>query len=164
MKKGQAAMEFLLTYGWAILAALVVIGALAYFGVLNPQRLVPTRCDIPGNIKCVDKLIDQANARVQLRLQNAVGNTIRLDSISSRAFEAGIMECTGATTCNGVAVSGGTVQVLAGDAINCLIPCGTFSTSLKKGARVRANITLGYTDLSTTFAHTVVGELISDVE
>ena len=30
-KKGQAAMEFLMTYGWAILAAIIAIGVLAYF-------------------------------------------------------------------------------------------------------------------------------------
>ena len=35
-RKGQAAMEFLMTYGWAILVVLVVIGALAYFGILSP--------------------------------------------------------------------------------------------------------------------------------
>ena len=32
-KRGQAAMEFLMTYGWAILAAITAIGVLAYFGV-----------------------------------------------------------------------------------------------------------------------------------
>ncbi len=31
MKKGQGAMEFLMTYGWAILVVLVAIGALFYF-------------------------------------------------------------------------------------------------------------------------------------
>jgi len=34
-KRGQAAMEFLMTYGWAILAAIVAIGVLAYFGVFS---------------------------------------------------------------------------------------------------------------------------------
>ena len=38
-KKGQAAMEFLMTYGWAILAAIVAIGVLAYFGVFSPGKL-----------------------------------------------------------------------------------------------------------------------------
>ena len=33
--KSQAAMEFLMTYSWAILVVLVAIGALAYFGVLG---------------------------------------------------------------------------------------------------------------------------------
>lgn len=41
MKKGQAAMEFLMTYGWAILVVLIAIGALAYFGVLSPERFKP---------------------------------------------------------------------------------------------------------------------------
>ena len=34
-KKAQAAMEFLMTYGWAILAAIVAVGALAYFGIFT---------------------------------------------------------------------------------------------------------------------------------
>lgn len=34
-KKGQAAMEFLMTYGWAILAAVVVIGALGTYFYFN---------------------------------------------------------------------------------------------------------------------------------
>ena len=34
-KKAQEAMEFLMTYGWAIIVVLVAIGALAYFGVLG---------------------------------------------------------------------------------------------------------------------------------
>ena len=46
-KKSQAAMEFLMTYGWAILVVLVAIGALAYFGVLKqPQTyLSDDECD-----------------------------------------------------------------------------------------------------------------------
>ena len=35
-KRSQAAMEFLMTYGWAILAAIIAIGVLAYFGVFSP--------------------------------------------------------------------------------------------------------------------------------
>ena len=37
-KKSQAAMDFLMTYGWAILIVLIAIGALAYFGVLSPEK------------------------------------------------------------------------------------------------------------------------------
>lgn len=33
--RGGAVMEFLMTYGWAILVVLVAIGALAYFGVFK---------------------------------------------------------------------------------------------------------------------------------
>ncbi|MBI5391980.1 hypothetical protein HZB00_03170, partial [Candidatus Woesearchaeota archaeon] len=54
MKKGQAAMEFLMTYGWAILVVLVAIGALAYFGVLSPSRFLPRSCTIGPGFSCDD--------------------------------------------------------------------------------------------------------------
>ena len=44
MKKAQAALEFLMTYGWAILVVLAAIGALAYFGVLSPSNFLPSKC------------------------------------------------------------------------------------------------------------------------
>jgi uncharacterized protein (UPF0333 family) len=40
-RKGQAAMEFLMTYGWAILAALIAIGVLVAFGVFSATNLSP---------------------------------------------------------------------------------------------------------------------------
>ncbi len=38
--KGQAAMEFLMTYGWAILAAIIAIGVLSYFGIFSPGNFI----------------------------------------------------------------------------------------------------------------------------
>jgi len=37
-KKAQAALEFLMTYGWAILLVIVVVGALYATGMLKPCR------------------------------------------------------------------------------------------------------------------------------
>jgi len=39
-KKAQAALEFLMTYGWAILLVIVVVGALYATGMLKPCRWV----------------------------------------------------------------------------------------------------------------------------
>lgn len=41
IRKGQAAMEFLMTYGWTILAAILVLGTLSYFSFFNPAKLSP---------------------------------------------------------------------------------------------------------------------------
>jgi len=51
-------MEFLLTYGWAILVVIVAIAALAFFGGLNPDRYLPDSCiiDAPG-LSCRDHSI-----------------------------------------------------------------------------------------------------------
>jgi hypothetical protein len=42
-KKSKAGMEFLLTYGWSILAGVIAIGVLLYFGVFSPQSQIPEK-------------------------------------------------------------------------------------------------------------------------
>src|SRR3989339_453464 len=61
-RKSQAALEFLMTYGWAILVVLVAIGALAYFGVLSPDKFLPAKCQLPAGIACTDFKIDNGGA------------------------------------------------------------------------------------------------------
>jgi hypothetical protein len=39
-------MEFLMTYGWALLVILLVLAALAYFGMLNPDRFLPDKMSV----------------------------------------------------------------------------------------------------------------------
>ena len=87
MKKGQAAMEFLMTYGWAILVVIAAIAALAYFGVLDPARLLPERCQSSAGMDCVDKAAVTATG-VTVAMRNNVG------------FKAEITDVTG-TDCNG---------------------------------------------------------------
>ncbi len=53
-KKAQAAMEFLMTYGWAILVVLAAIAALAYFGVLKPGQFLPEQCILAPGFACSD--------------------------------------------------------------------------------------------------------------
>ncbi|MFA6424697.1 MAG: hypothetical protein WCW64_00760 [Phycisphaerae bacterium] len=56
-KKSQAAMEFLMTYGWAIMVVLVAISALAYFGVLDSKiawKFLPKLCQLPAEMYCSD--------------------------------------------------------------------------------------------------------------
>ena len=44
-RNGQAALEFLMTYGWAVLVVLIVIGAIAFFlSANNPTDLIPEQC------------------------------------------------------------------------------------------------------------------------
>ncbi len=41
--RGQASIEFLMTYGWAILAAIVAIGATFYFGATTNSQITQTQ-------------------------------------------------------------------------------------------------------------------------
>ncbi|MBR9700627.1 hypothetical protein GOV11_02060 [Candidatus Woesearchaeota archaeon] len=54
MKRAQAALEFITTYGWAIMIVLVMIGALSYFGVTNPKEYLPEKCIFKTGFNCLD--------------------------------------------------------------------------------------------------------------
>ena len=76
--KAQAAFEYLTTYGWAILTALIVVGALSYFGFLNPSNLLPNKCDFGKQLECVEYRIQSSNGVVSLMLRNNFGKDIDL--------------------------------------------------------------------------------------
>lgn len=72
-KKGQQALEFLITYGWAFLVVLIMFSALFYFGIFNFQKYLPERCDFGDELDCVDFLVDATNGEIKFNLTNTVG-------------------------------------------------------------------------------------------
>ncbi len=78
--RGQAAMEFLMTYGWAILAAVIVIGVLASFGVFSPSTYVPDRCLISAPFGCVAGTADTTG--VNLEIRNGGGGSLNVTAIT----------------------------------------------------------------------------------
>lgn len=85
-RRGQAAMEFLMTYGWAILVVLVVIGALAYFGILNPSTLLPERCELQMGIACKDHLVTTNTSdegQILFTIENGRGSDIYITRINA---------------------------------------------------------------------------------
>lgn len=53
-RRAQSAIEYLSTYGYAFLAVLVTIGALAYFGAFDLSALRGTQCTLPPGFVCED--------------------------------------------------------------------------------------------------------------
>ncbi|MBW2972431.1 hypothetical protein KY359_05330 [Candidatus Woesearchaeota archaeon] len=81
-KRSQAAMEFLMTYGWAILVVLAAIVALAYFGVMSPSRFFPEACTLPatGGMACLDFKVTSDSA--YLLIINSGGRDYTINNIS----------------------------------------------------------------------------------
>jgi hypothetical protein len=86
--KGQAAMEFLMTYGWAILIVVIAVAALAAFGVFNPQRFAQERC-VGDSTKfaCTSDALsfDVATETLVMEISNGAGSTVNITGISSSA-------------------------------------------------------------------------------
>ena len=82
IKRGQAAMEFLMTYGWAILVVLIAIGALAYFGVLSPERFLPEKCIIAsGSGLFCDDYNAVSGSGVTVRVRNILTEDVTITSV-----------------------------------------------------------------------------------
>lgn len=69
MKRAQAAMEYLMTYGWALLVIVLVLGALIYLGVLNPQGRMQDMCNIQIGYGC-DVVGLTTNGTLHLKVTN----------------------------------------------------------------------------------------------
>lgn len=97
-KKGQAAMEFLMTYGWAILVVLIAIGALAYFGVLNPGRFLPESCTLTPGLSCEGQVVRFGttgvnDSTIQLTIRNGKGADLTNVGINITATDSGAVLC-----------------------------------------------------------------------
>ncbi len=177
-RKAQAAMEFLMTYGWAILVVLVVIGALAYFGVLSPSTLLPEKCTFPVSVNCVDHSV--TNDYVSLVLLNGAGRDMKIRGLTAtgEALGEGKM-CTtdvGAgqggppesdddcPSSSGIGVNGCTGgSVLRNGAKTTATIRGQDCTFVDTGRdKNRYNVTVYYSWLdSPTLMHTLPGELLA---
>jgi hypothetical protein len=79
-KRGQAALEFLMTYGWAILVVLIVIGIL-WSLIGNPADIVGDRCTLPAGstLFCEDQKAEKGAATLLIR--NGLAETINVNSV-----------------------------------------------------------------------------------
>ncbi len=158
-KKGQAAMEFLMTYGWAILTVLIVIGALAYFGVLNPGRLLPPKCTMPTGISCDDYIVSGNDDTISLRLTNGLGRDIQVTNISAVPSSA---NSATSVICNWT--TGQLVQ--NGGQLDLTIPDCTIAEEFIGSNKYRWDIEFKYyyADSSIDYEKTLYGELLTNIE
>ena len=85
-KNSQAALEFLMTYGWAILVVLIAIGALSYFGIFDITDLViPNKCILTPGLTCSDFKIGPDS--VQIVLTNNFGEDITIIAVKLEECE-----------------------------------------------------------------------------
>ena len=145
LKKGQAAMEFLMTYGWAILVVLAAIGALAYFGVLSPGNLLPQKCEFSAGLDCTEHP-DATTTTVSFPVVNSLGYKIHLLTATS-------VDRTGAPNCNAMSTPAAETEVE--NSASQVITLGGCTYSA--GERFSDTVTITYRSNSTGMTHSSVG-------
>jgi len=76
MKKGQVALEYLMTYGWALIAILIVVAVLFALGILSPNPYQGATCRGFGRIGFIDVAASGTNNYFKIMLANGSGEDI----------------------------------------------------------------------------------------
>lgn len=165
-RRAQAAMEFLMTYGWAVLVVLLAIGALAYFGVLSPQKLLPERTTFSAPLPNLDNaVIDAGENSVEIAFKNnkGVSITIPSDGDSNVTFRGNLTEGTG-VDCTFQNITGSysgsqldnDTSIPNGGTFLLKWTCEEADPVPESGAKFKADLTFYYTNDETgqTIGHT----------
>jgi len=138
-KRGQASVDFILTYGWAILLFILVIAVLVYFQI-TPLTYTARSCILFPGLLCESH--KATPTKVILLVGNYLGQAITINSINVE---------TCATPASGSLSAGGRKTFYM---LNC--------TNGKVGSRFKKEINIIYTD-ETGFSYAKKGLLITTI-
>ena len=153
--KSQAALEFLTTYGWAFLVILIMIGTLAYFGILSPGKLLPNRCNFGSEFQCLDYQISGTAGTFKIRLKNAIGEPIDVSSMTLSTESSTAYTCT--APANPAGWKAGEIKDLTWTSCS--------GGGLVSGEKGKVLMTIRYNTVSSgsAYAKDVKGEVLSTV-
>jgi len=145
--KAQSAIEFLMTYGWAILIVLSVVAVLFYTGVFNPSTVAPTMCVLGAGFACQGYLIDTAG-NLTIDLGQSTGNSVNITGIACDTSSSPTSWKSVSQT-----IENGRHAVITG------VPCKKDGAAPKAGDYYKGTIFINYTDKETGMSHKVKGEV-----
>ena len=151
MRKGQAAMEYLMTYGWAILVIVIVLAALLYLGVFNIAGRTPEICSLPIGLQCPSFKLN-TNGMLNMSLTNGQPKTIIVTHVACTNnidFNASSTTVTPANSLAWSTVSAASGTIPSADARYVNVTCYNIGESAPVPARVvgdtyRGNLYIRY--------------------
>ncbi len=145
-KRGQAATEFLMTYGWAVLGIAAAVGALMYYGFFSPAKYFPDECELFSKVECVTWKVSTNS--IELVVRNEFGQKLipfNITVLSSEGCNQAFMEATNGLT--------------DGEEEKLILGCGIPIT----GDRYSGILNVSYTGSSGQY-HVVYGKIRSQRE
>ena len=153
-KKAQAAMEFLMTYGWAILVILVALGVLFYLGVFSPKT--SNSCQAAPPIVCND---------VKVNNSAATGSSVIL-GLSANGVDSANVGAIGTLVINApTGAACASLQTSTALSVSTITPIQyTGCTSFNKGNKFSGSIPITYTLQGSSISHATTVTFSGTVE
>ncbi len=150
-KKAQAAMEYLVTYGWAILAILIVGVVLWQFGAFSPPT-PPPGCSGFSEIKPMGWSAQRSSNRFILAVTNEAGLKLNITGIGINISDA---------SCGG---DSSKIELRPGESKKYEVSCTQLSAKYALGEFYLAHISINYTNPQSTIEHSSRGDCRGSVE
>lgn len=81
MKKGNTTLDFLVTYGWAILVIMLTIFTVVYLNKTDPSRFATENCTIIGGVSCEGFQLDSNTNTIFLIVKNKLDESLDASEI-----------------------------------------------------------------------------------
>jgi hypothetical protein len=148
--KAQSAMEYLMTYGWAILIVIIVAAALYALGLFNPATFTGQRTTGFPNMGAPSDWIYSANGDFNITLRNGLGEAITISTVTANcAANQGTVTFATDAASNTVG-AGSTIEYYVNQSM-------TFCQTLTTGSSYSTAFTITYTTQSGTYARQDTG-------
>ncbi len=140
-------MEYLLTYGWAILTISIVLSAFIYLGVFNTGTFVSSQCVAQADFSCLTARMD-TNGQITFNVQQNTMTNINVTAMSCNATASYIGMS---------AISPQVTMTIGGNhtfgSVQCYTSKGAaFSGSV--GTVYTGYVIMNYTNVQSGFLHT----------
>ena len=134
-RKGQAALEYLMTYGWAILAVVVVLAVLWYLGIFTPKA--PEMCVFDSPFSCIGgtAYVNSSHLVLKVGVQSALADEAKIINITLNGAGVNLSACSPSGTLTHIN--------LTLDTTNNIV---CHHSNLTKGSSFRGTITFQYKD------------------
>ena len=151
-------MEFLMTYGWAILVIIIVVAVLFYMGIMNTKNTMPDSCVLAPGFSCYIFKVAGPNATLYLDLGQTSGGGIVVTGVE--CSENSTPQITGLT--NPVYIAAGEHRDVtggeSGNIVNCTDADGN-PISAGENDKFSGTVAVNYTTLSDNTTHVVYGDM-----
>ncbi len=142
--KGQTAVEYLMTYGWAILIILIVAGVLAYYGIFAPAGFLGPTARGFGQIQVLNPWsLSATTGTITISVGNRVGGTVTFTAVNYTT-DSGTIE-------NLDTISGNTTLTSGSNGVITATGTGAIATK-KAGDTYTATVIIVYTYGGSTFS------------
>ena len=144
-KKGQAAVEFLMTYGWMLFLLAFALAVLYYMNLLDVSTYITrNQCIMPHGLDCIDYKL-YTNHKMDLIVANGLSYAITLNNVSGDCYNDSL-----------------NINLQPANGTTLILTCPNAPTGV--GQSYSAAITVNYTIDRTGNSHVLSGKIMTKTE